>query len=188
MLNLRFSQLIFALLVLAVMVGCGEESSQPPSGQRPAKAVKAKKVPKKAVAVKKQDAKVKKEEEVVYFYDPSGKTDPFFPILVEKAAEKEEEMIATETGEPKTFLETLELSQLKLVAVMIMGKRRIAMVEDPEGKGHTIYIGTPIGKSGGKVAGIAEGKVLIEEKYKKKGEIVPVIKELVIQSAEDKRR
>lgn len=179
--------IILFLFLLVFVAACEEESPQSPR-QPAAKTAKAKKVQKKPVPVQKTEEEKKEEEEkITYAYDPAGKKDPFFPILVEKPVETED-MAAVESGEPKTFLETLDLSQLKLVAVMIMGKKRVAMVEDPEGKGHSIYIGTPIGKSGGKVAGIEEGKVLIEEKYKKRGEVVPVIKELVIQTAEDRKR
>ena len=178
--------ILFSLLLL--VAGCGDEPSEPTAGSTGGQVNKIKKAKKKAVTVKKKDAEVKKEEKFVYSYDPSGKTDPFFPILVEKVEVKDDKLTAVESEEPKTYLETLELSQLKLVAVMILGTKSVAMVEDPEGKGHPIYIGTPMGKSGGKVVGIVEGKVLIEEMYKKKGELVPVIKELVILSAEDKRK
>ena len=177
--------LLYALL--AITVGCGDEPAPSSVKKGSTTAAKAKKAKKQSVAVKKKDVE-KKKEKYAYSYDPSGKKDPFFPIIVEKTVEKDEDLTKVNSGEPKTYLETLDLSQLKLVAVMLLGTKNIAMVEDPEGKGHTAYIGTPMGKNGGKVVSIADGKVLIEEKYKKKGKVVPVIRELIIQSVEGKKR
>lgn len=123
-----------------------------------------------------------------YFYDPAGKKDPFFPIVVDekflKVSDGEAEDI--DTGPPPTPLEMYELSQLKLVAIMKFGAKDVAMVEDPEGKGHTLYIGTLIGKNKGMVIRMEEGKVLIEEKYRKRGNTISEIKMLFIHDGEEK--
>ena len=182
--------LITFMILLLFVAGCGEDSPKPTTATgQAAKVKKVKKAKKKSVLVKKSDAELKEKIMFVYSYDPSGKKDPFFPILVEKVVKKDDELAAAGTeSEPKTFLETLDISQLKLVAVMLLGSKNVAMVEDQDGKGHPVYIGTPMGKNGGIVVGIEKDKVLLEEKFKKGGEIVPVIKEIVIQSAEVKRR
>jgi len=95
-----------------------------------------------------------------YLYDPTGKTDPFksFITLRQEKADKEKE-------EPRTVLETLELSQLKLSAIIISDKGKWAMVTDSKDVGHIIKEGTPIGTNGGKIYKIKPGEVIIREEY-----------------------
>ena len=97
------------------------------------------------------------EAEKDYLYDPTGKTDPFKSFIV--ALEEEEE-------KPKTYLETLELSQLTLSVIVISPKGKWAMVRDSKGDGHVITEGTPIGTKGGVVHEIKEGEVIVREKFK----------------------
>ena len=96
-----------------------------------------------------------------YYYDPTGKTDPFKSFIAEQ-----EEVEAKEKRQPKTYLETLDLSQLELIAIIIGPKDRWAMVRDSKGLGHVIRKGTPIGTNGGVVHVIKQGEVTIREEYK----------------------
>lgn len=97
-----------------------------------------------------------------YLYDPTDKTDPFQSfIAVREEQEKEEEKT-----KPRTYLETLELSQLDLIVIVIGKEGRWAMVRDSKGLGHVIKEGTPIGTNDGVVYKIAEGEVIIREEYK----------------------
>jgi type IV pilus assembly protein PilP len=93
-----------------------------------------------------------------YIYDPSGKTDPFQSFV---AAREEQEKTRA-----KTYLETLELSQLDLVVIVIGPKGKWAMVKDSKGVGHVIKEGTPIGTNNGVVYKITQGEVIIREEYK----------------------
>ena len=96
-----------------------------------------------------------------YLYDPTNKTDPFQSfIAVREEKEKEEKK------KPRTYLETLELSQLTLVAIAIGPEGKWAMVKDSKDIGHVIKEGTPIGTNGGVVYKIDEGEVIIREEYK----------------------
>lgn len=101
-----------------------------------------------------------------YLYNPIGKTDPFKSFIVVQEEKKE-----TEREKPRTYLETLELSQLS-ISVIIMGEKdRWAMVTDNKGDGHLIKEGTPIGLNGGIVYKIKPGEVVIREEFKNyKGE------------------
>lgn len=96
-----------------------------------------------------------------FIYDPTGKTDPFqsFIATAEELAEKEKK-------EPKTYLETLELSQLDLVVTVISKKGKWAMLKDSKDVGHVIKEGTAVGTNGGVVYQITEGEVIIREKYR----------------------
>ncbi len=93
-----------------------------------------------------------------YVYNPKGKTDPFksFIALPESVSEKKRR-------KPKTYLETLDLSQLDLIAVIVGPKGNFAMVRDAKGIGYVIRKGTPIGVNGGVVQKITDKEVIIRE-------------------------
>jgi type IV pilus assembly protein PilP len=93
-----------------------------------------------------------------FIYDPTGKTDPFKSFI---AIREEEEKAKT-----KTYLETVDLSQLDLVVIVIGPKGKWAMVQDKKGSGHVIKEGTPIGTNNGVVSKISRGEVIIREEYK----------------------
>jgi len=63
---------------------------------------------------------------LAYFYNPVGKTDPFKSFIAE-----EEEMESKRDRKPRTYLETLDLSQLQLIAIMVGPKGRYAMGSRP---------------------------------------------------------
>jgi type IV pilus assembly protein PilP len=66
---------------------------------------------------------------------------------------------------PQTPLQKYEISQLTLVAIIIIPEGNIALVEDSLGKGYFLKKGTEIGKNDGKVKQILKDKVIIEEVY-----------------------
>jgi type IV pilus assembly protein PilP len=96
-----------------------------------------------------------------YFYNPTGKTDPFksFIAIQEEVEEKRK-------AKPKTYLETLDLSQLELIAIVSGPKGNYAMVRDSKGLGHVVMRGTAIGTNGGVVDKITEKEVIIKEDYR----------------------
>jgi len=105
--------------------------------------------------------KEEKKEQPRYTYDPTGKTDPFKSFIAEQ-----EEMEEKAKRKPKTYLETLDLSQLELIAVIVGAKGNYAMVRDSKGTGHVIQKGTAIGTNGGFVERITDKEVVIREEYK----------------------
>lgn len=165
------------VILAAFFAGCKEEITAPP---RPVQKRAERK------AVKPVPGAEKKDQEVVqtYRYDPAGKRDPFLPYIASVP-------VGAEKGEPEvplTELQQYELSQLKLVAIMKFKDRSVAMVEDPTGKGHTIKIGTLVGKHGGKVVSIEKDRVLVEEKERDLlGGITAKIQEIVIETPEGGR-
>jgi type IV pilus assembly protein PilP len=102
-----------------------------------------------------------KKEQPRFIYDPTGKTDPFKSFIAEQ-----EEMEEKARRKPKTYLETLDLSQLELIAIIVGAKGSYAMVKDSKGTGHVIQKGTAIGTNGGFVERITEKEVVIREEYK----------------------
>lgn len=94
-----------------------------------------------------------------YFYDPTNKVDPFKSfIIVRKELEEEKEK-----EEPRTYLETLDLSQLTVTAIVLSKKNKWALVKDSKGEGHVINIGTAIGRKRGQVVKILEREVVVRE-------------------------
>ncbi len=105
--------------------------------------------------------KEEKKEGPKYAYDPTGKSDPFKSFIAEQ-----EEMVEKAKRKPKTYLETLDLSQLELIAVIVGAKGNFAMVKDSKGTGHVIQKGTAVGTNGGVVERITDKEVVIREEYK----------------------
>jgi type IV pilus assembly protein PilP len=91
-------------------------------------------------------------------------TDPFEPLFngkSERVAAKKKR--AKRASHPRTPLEALDLSQLKLVGVTLSDKGNTALVEDASGKGYIIKKGTYIGANAGKVIQILRDRFIIEE-------------------------
>ncbi len=111
--------------------------------------------------VSEQKSDVQKKEH----YDSKGKIDPFKPLIQDKP---EESRPVVDEGPKRilTPLEKIELSQIRLVAVIIMKNKRIAMVEEASGKGYEVGIGTYIGKNRGKVSEIKDSSIVIKELVK----------------------
>lgn len=137
---------VFAAVALAaVLAGCGDKEPPPPPPQQ---------------AVKEEVVQEKPKEQPNYFYTPIGKRDPFRPFFLDLKANT-----SSKPSDQLTPLELFELEQLKLVAILTGMETPMAMVEDPEGKGYSVTIGTPIGKNGGRVARITKDDVVVEEEY-----------------------
>jgi len=97
-------------------------------------------------------------------YNPKGKIDPFEPLFREKP------VVATvkkkrERRIPRTPLEKIDLSQLKLVGIILAASGNKALVEESNGKGYVIKPGTYVGTNAGKVVKIEKDKVIVAEEY-----------------------
>lgn len=105
--------------------------------------------------------KTEKKSNTVNFYDPTGKTDPFKSFIAEQEPVEEKKR-----RKPKTYLETLDLSQMDLIAIIISPKGNWAMVRDAKGLGYVIRKGTLIGTNEGVVDEIREKEVIVRERYR----------------------
>jgi type IV pilus assembly protein PilP len=97
-------------------------------------------------------------------YNPKGKIDPFEPLFRDKpsvAAVKQRR----EKRVPRTPLEKIDLSQLKLVGIIMASSGNRALVEESNGKGYVIKNGTYVGTNAGKVVKIDKDKVVVAEEY-----------------------
>ena len=97
-------------------------------------------------------------------YDATGKIDPFAPLFQEKrvASKKSNKKIKRI---PRTPLERIDLSQLKLVGIIVASSGNRALVEESTGKGYVIKTGTYIGTNGGKIINIKKETVYVEEQF-----------------------
>ena len=100
------------------------------------------------------------------FYSRKGRVDPFEPFL-----RKPEPDISTDVKNklkrrvPRTPLEKIDLSQLKLTAVLRTPTKTRALVQEVSGKGYVVNEGTYVGNKGGQVSKILKDRIMVEEKY-----------------------
>ena len=97
------------------------------------------------------------------FYNPRGKLDPFAPLIKEKPVALAVKHRKAVRHKLLTPLEKLDLSQLKLVAILRAQSGNKALVEEDSGKGYIIKKGTYIGTNAGRVLDILPDKIIIEE-------------------------
>ena len=109
----------------------------------------------------KKEIKSEEEKKIALIYDPTGKTDPFKSFIA-----KQEEIAEKKKSKPKTYLETLDLSQLELIAIIVGPKGNWAMVREAKGLGHVIKEGTKIGTKDGVVKKITDREVVVREEYR----------------------
>jgi len=94
-------------------------------------------------------------------YDAKGKIDPFEPLFKEKPVIVKKKK--NKKRSPQTPLERIDLSQLKLVGIIMASSGNRALVEESSGKGYVIKKGTYIGINSGKVVKIKKEKIVVEE-------------------------
>jgi len=90
-------------------------------------------------------------------YDPSGRRDPFAPIIQELQPGKVD----------MTFppLQRVTLTELNLIAIVWGAYGYTAMVQTPEGHGYTVRRGTRIGQNNGVVSAITERGIIVQERF-----------------------
>ncbi|MGD8513042.1 MAG: pilus assembly protein PilP [Deltaproteobacteria bacterium] len=99
-----------------------------------------------------------------YFYDPTGKADPFRPLfaqVTERFVPAQQKVKRQRL--PLTPLQRVDLGQFKLVGIVLSREGNKALVEEPSGKGYIISKGTYIGQNFGRVKRILKDKVVVEE-------------------------
>lgn len=127
---------------------------------------------------KKEVAAEEEEEEFEYAYNPNNKRDPFQSFLVTASEDSLLDNI------PRTPLQKYEVGQYNLTGVIWGIDRPRALVEDPDGIGHVVEIGTYMGTKWGKVESIEEGVVIVTEELQTvDGQLVVKRQELRLESA-----
>ena len=124
----------------------------------------------------------KKPEDQSYSYevmvDGQMRRDPFKTYYDETALPEE----GLGDTSKLTELQKIDLDKLKLVAVVVGTATPMAMVEDASGRGHTLKIGTLVGKRLGQVKHIRRGEIIVQEEFRDfTGKRIPQLKELKLE-------
>jgi len=97
-------------------------------------------------------------------FDFSSKKDPFKPYIA---------AVNIPTGASKRIsdisnlpIHSYEISQFRLLGVVLGGNGDRAMVADPQGRGYVLRTGMTIGKNNGRVTSITSGGVDVVEQYR----------------------
>ncbi|SEA65242.1 Pilus assembly protein, PilP [Desulfuromusa kysingii] len=100
-------------------------------------------------------------QESQFTYSPKGRRDPFKPLIQEK--QKIAGKVSTRPEKIKGPLEKYELSQYRLIAMMVVSGTPRAMVKAPDGKSYTVKVGEYIGMNDGIVKNIETKNIDIDE-------------------------
>jgi type IV pilus assembly protein PilP len=90
-------------------------------------------------------------------YDPSGRRDPFAPVL---------QLLGLGPIDPTLPpLQRVGLTELNLIAVIWGGYGYTAMVQTPDGNGYSVRRGTRIGPNNGVVSAVTEKGIVVQERF-----------------------
>lgn len=117
----------------------------------------------KLIAATSNVTRATKPDTVPGVYNGAGKIDPFQPLFNDKPVAVKKEKRKKRI--PMTPLERIDLSQLKLVGIIMASSGNRALVEESSGKGYVVKKGTYIGVNSGKVVKIIKEKVVVEEEF-----------------------
>lgn len=152
---------LLVLLMASGMIAGGNAgcSKEEPAVQPVVRKAVPKEAPKPGEEGKPADAQAAKPAAVV-LYSSAGKRDPFAPFL--KIEPKE---VRAGMGNVPP-LQRYDLGELRFVGIIWGPKGAYGLVEDAEGKGYTVTVGTNIGRGGGVVTRILDGEIIVREEFR----------------------
>jgi len=90
-------------------------------------------------------------------YDPSGRRDPFTPVLQQLALGPIDPALPP--------LQRVGLTEISLIAVVWGAYGNAAMVQTPDGNGYTVRRGTRIGPNNGVVSAVTDKGIVVQERF-----------------------
>jgi type IV pilus assembly protein PilP len=90
-------------------------------------------------------------------YDPSGRRDPFAPVLQQLGFGPIDPTLPP--------LQRVGLTEMNLIAVIWGAYGYTAMVQTPDGNGYTVRRGTHIGPNNGVVSAVTEKGIVVQERF-----------------------
>ena len=126
-----------------------------PEGQKPTPAAESP-IP-RAEAVVSQSGDSLSMEFSGASYDPSGRRDPFLPMI------QFGQQVEQDASLPP--LQRVGLTELSLIGVLWGNYGYTAMVQMPDGKGYSIRRGTRIGPNNGVVSSITDRGIIVQERF-----------------------
>jgi type IV pilus assembly protein PilP len=173
------SRVVLLLAATSLAAACGSVESDDLAELRKRRA--AAKADTKAKAASADAVKPVTEEDLAFTYNAVDRRDPFKTYFDELLIEEQEQRSRTE-------LQRFELDKLSLIAVVVGTATPMAMVQDPSGRGHTVKIGTLIGKRFGQVKAIRRGEIVVQEEFRDfTGKRIPVLKTLKLEVEEPQK-
>jgi type IV pilus assembly protein PilP len=160
----RRNILLSCMIAGLVFTACGddEDFAAPPDAPKQA----APENPEAAADATAEDV------EEVFTYNAIDRRDPFRSYFADLTNSDADVGVLSE-------LQKIELDKFRLVGVVTGTATPMAMVQDSQGKGYTIKIGTRIGKQLGQVKQIRRQEIIIQEEFRDfTGKIIPVYKSL----------
>jgi type IV pilus assembly protein PilP len=157
------------LFLATAFCACGDQEKKPAASPPPAKPQAVQTAPAaqpKAVQTAAAAVPAVQKPESVYSYRPSGKPDPFRPLVDTKIAAASK----VKAAKQQSIFPLQKAGAENFTVVGIMGdeNRRMAVVEDAAKKFYPLFIGTSMGLNNGKVTDIQADRVIVEEREGKK--------------------
>ncbi len=90
-------------------------------------------------------------------YDPSGRRDPFVPVLQQLGLGPIDPTLPP--------LQRVGLTEMNLIAVVWGAYGNTAMIQTPDGNGYTVRRGTRIGPNNGVVSAVTEKGIVVQERF-----------------------
>jgi type IV pilus assembly protein PilP len=90
-------------------------------------------------------------------YDPSGRRDPFAPVLQQLGLGPIDPTLPP--------LQRVGLTEMNLIAVVWGSYGYTAMVQTPDGNGYAVRRGTRIGPNNGVVSAVTEKGIVVQERF-----------------------
>lgn len=162
---------VLPILLLISAVGCGSPEAPPAKPAAPEKAAVAASPAEAskesaspaptapAPAAKESAPQALKAED--YFYNPSGRRDPFLSLLV---LERESDRARMAGDIPP--LERHAIPEMRVIGIVAGPAGYMAMLEMPDGRGYSVREGSIVGRNKGVVRRIDRGSVIVEETLK----------------------
>ena len=147
---------IFAILISALFIFYGCESTPPISPAKRAVKSPAQKTPVNAVPpilIEELQALDQKG----YIYDQRGRRDPFVPLIIRKTSLPRKKSARTGT------IENYDISEFSLAAIIAKAGRNFALVVTPDNRSFTVSEGDVVGLNNGMVKEITDNRVVLVE-------------------------
>jgi len=144
------------LFVFTVLVAACDDP--PPAAPPSAVLVPIKKATKTRI-VKAAD---KKDIAPEFVYSSVGLRDPFRSYLADLKENEQERSKLVKHQETEAF----ELDQYRLTGLIFGTSQPKAMVEDPKGVGHTLKVGSRLGRNGGRIIRISSKGITVREQFR----------------------
>ena len=164
----RITIFIVLLAFMATFASCGQEEKPSLKTSKNTSAKNAEQ-PKSTIKndSKKEIQKDKSQQDQAqkeYSYDPTGKPDPFEPLVAAIAPTKQSAPEHQKSDRPLTPLQKLDLSDLFLVAIVDTDNSSTALIEDSVRNGYIVKEGMLIGRNDGIIKKILKNSMIVEEK------------------------